>query len=337
MEVSEAIEIKKILIKAPEGLEQAFAIFPFLTLINQEFPEAELYMINEESDSLAYSFLPFKIKTFERPKDKKTLLKTHHFCANLNEVFNIDLFFDLENNFNSSFMGFNFRSTQRVGFETGWNKVFLTKKFRNDQAVTLEKKCIRLLELYTEKYFSDVQIIHPQEAGQEVAVIEKLFKEPKPPNFILVMLDKMANVTRQIDIWKKFFDSFQNQKFIIWSLQDEDLISELFSKIDLGHNELFMHRGVNNQELIYIMNKVQGVVVNNVWAEGLCTYLGSNSVSFLNQSPVMLARYDYYKYKPMRFVFLEDKSSIKYSYHEEEKDFSDLNQIVDFLHFQFKL
>ena len=129
MEASEKLEIKKVLVKCPDGSDKAFSLFPFMEVLSEEFPGAEIFTISEESDSFAFNFLPFKVKAFERPRDKKNFLKTHQYCANLHDIFNIDVFFDLENNFNSSFMGYNFRSTHRVGYETGWNKYFLNHNF----------------------------------------------------------------------------------------------------------------------------------------------------------------------------------------------------------------
>lgn len=336
MEASEKLEIKKVLVKCPDGSDKAFSLFPFMEVLSEEFPGAEIFTISEESDSFAFNFLPFKVKAFERPRDKKNFLKTHQYCANLHDIFNIDVFFDLENNFNSSFMGYNFRSTHRVGYETGWNKYFLNHKFKNDEAITLEKKSLRLLENYTGKYFNEVAISRSKGKGQEVEAIEQLFKLPEQPSFVMIMLDNLDSVLKQVDIWKAFFDSFHNQKFIIFALENEVEISELFSKIDLGHNSLYMHRGANSQELLYIMNKVKGVVVNNLWAEGLCTYVGMNHVSFMVHTNSMLPRYDHFKFKPQRFTFTPG-APIHYSYLDEERDYAAMNEIVDYLHFQFKL
>jgi hypothetical protein len=66
-------------------------------------------------------------------------------------------------------------------------------------------------------------------------------------------------------MWKKFFDLFTNQKFVIWSLDDQDAISDLFSKIDLGKNHLTMHTGFFAKEMTYLFSKVSGVVTNNIW------------------------------------------------------------------------
>lgn len=333
---NEEIIIKKILVKCPPGIDNAFSTFPFLVTLSEEYPKAEINLICEEGCALAYSFLPFKVRFFERPKDKLPLLQTHQFCANLNDVFNIDLFFDLENNFNSAFMGYNFRSGERVGYETGMNKYFLTKKFPMTANLPLEVSCLRLLELYRERNYQDVKILKSKDDGTLVEPIEQLFKEPEPPKFIMVMLDNFANVTKQMVMWTKFFDCFHGQKFILWSMHDQDLISELFASVDLGQNNLYMHRGDNSKELIYLLNKVQGVVTNNVWSEGLCTYYGVNSLSFFSEPLPLLPRYEYFRMKPPRFVFSEG-GPIRYKSEEEEKEFAEMNLIVDHIHFQFKL
>ncbi|MDO9182991.1 MAG: hypothetical protein Q7U04_11315 [Bacteriovorax sp.] len=338
MAISEERNIRKILVKCPPLAEDAFHAFPFLIALSEEFPKAEINLLCEENSSLAYSFLPYKALAYERPKDKLSLIETHHFCANLNDIFNVDLFFDLENTFNSSFIGFNFRSKERVGYGVGWNKYFLTKKFNHIESQSIEKKCLNLLELYTGKGFQDLRISSGRGEGVQIEKIEQLFQEPVPPKFILIMLDNFVNVSKEIAKWTQFFDCFQNQKFIIWSMQDEDMISELFANVDLGDNELFMHRGANSKELLYLFNKVVGVVTNNVWSESLIAYYGVNAISFIDADNLSLnlPKYDYFKLKPQRFLF-SNTGAIKYKYLDEEKDFAEMNLVVDHLHFQFKL
>jgi hypothetical protein len=336
MELNQESLIRKILVKCPPLLEDAFNTFPFLIALSEEFPRAEINLICEEGGSFSYLFLPYKVRCFERPREKLSLIQTHHFCVNLNDVFNIDLFFDLENSLNSSFLGYNFCSKERVGYGIGWNKYFLTQNFLLVGTPSLETRCLQLLSLYTKKSFSDLKISSGRDEATEVENIEQLFKEPVPPKFILIMLDNFQNVTKEISRWTKFFDSFHDQKFVIWSYVDQENISELFSKIDLGHNQLYMHRGYNPKELLYLFNRVMGVVTNNLWAEGLVTYFGVNSLSFLSSTQTTLPSYQFFKCRPPRFFFSES-GGIQYKYLEEEKDFLEMNLVVDHLHFQFKL
>lgn len=333
-------EVKKILVKLPRNNSEVFSTFPFLVTLSEEFPKAEINIISEDNGSAALTYLPFKLKVFERPAHKVSLIETHHYCANLHDIFNIDLYFDLENSLNSAFMGFNFRAKERVGYEVKWNKYFLTKRFPDIPGLSTEKKAMKLLELTLEKNLADVRISKSKESGSIVEKVDALFKLPDPPKFIMIMLDNFINVSRQIETWKAFFDSFENQKFVIWSKDDEGVISDLFASIDLGKNNLYMHRGIDPKEMIYLMGKVQGVITNNIWAEGLCTYFGIEFMSFL-ESEDSLPQYDYFKFKPRRVIInpivATTPSPIKVIYLDEVREMEVMNELVDLIHFNFKL
>lgn len=328
-------EIKKILVKFPRNLEDIISCFPFLVTMSEEFPKAEINIIVEENCSLAFNFLPFKVRVFERPKTKLNLIETHHFCANLHDIFNIDLFLDLEGSLNSAFMGFNFRAKERVGYELKWNKHLLTKRLPAQPQMSIEKKAMKLLEFILEKDFSDMRISKSFEKGKQVENIEKLFQEPEQPKFIMIMLDNFANVSKQIDLWKSFFDCFHDQKFVIWSMEDEGIISELFASIDLGHNNLFMQRGSSAKEMIYLFSKMKGVIVNFSWAEGLCNYFGIDFLAFYTKKEKW-NEYYYFRYRPQRILFFPDEP-IRYCFLDETREFSLMNQVVDQVHFNFKL
>ncbi|MEA9355077.1 hypothetical protein SHI21_02640 [Bacteriovorax sp. PP10] len=329
------MEVKKLLVKFPRVKEDVMQCLPFIVTLSEEFPKAEINIIVEEGCSLILTFLPFKVKVFERPATKLSLIETHHYCANMHDIFNIDLFLDLEGSLNSAFMGFNFRAKERVGFEIKWNKYLLTKKFPEPTNLSVEKKAMRLLELFLGKDLKDVRIAKNRETGQPISNIEKLFQEPEPPKFIMIMLDNFANVSKQIDTWKYFFDSFQKQKFVIWSLEDEDVISDLFASIDLGHNDLFMQRGSNIKEMIYLFTKVKGVIVNNIWAEGLCNYVAVDTLSFFDKKDKWPS-YDFFKYRPQRILFTHE-APIKYFVMDEVREMYEMNQVVDQIHLNFKL
>jgi len=329
------MEIRKILVKFPRSKEDVMQCLPFIVTLSEEFPKAEINIIVEEKCSLILSFLPFKVKFYERPANKLSLIETHHYCANLHDIFNIDLFLDLESSLNSAVLGFNFRAKERVGYEVKWNKYLLTQKFPEPANLSIEKKAMRLLELYLNKDLKDVRIAKNREMGQPISNIEKLFHELEPPKFIMIMLDNFANTSKQIDTWKMFFDSFQKQKFVIWSQEDEDVISDLFASIDLGHNDLFMQRGANIKEMIYLFTKVKGIIVNNIWAEGLCNYVGVDALSFIDKKENW-PKYECFRYRPQRVQFTHE-APIKYYVMDEVREMYEMNQVVDQIHFNFKL
>lgn len=328
-------DVKKILVKFPRDINSIIECLPFIVTVSEEFPKAELNIIVEENCSNLLAFLPFKVRVFERPKTKLSMIETHHFCANLHDIFNIDLFLDLENTINSAFLGFNFRATERVGFEIKWNKYFLTKKMPMPLNSSMEQKSMKLLEFYLGKSLKEIRISKYKENGNVVENIEQLFKAPEPPKFIMILVDNFLNVSKEVELWKKFFDSFHNQKFIIWSMEDEEIISDLFSSIDLGHNELYIQKGYNIKEMLYLFSKVKGVITNNIACEALVNYMGLDYLAFFNHKKNW-PKYEYFRYRPQRMHFKED-GSIDYYFYEEMRTLHEMNQVVDQIHMNFKL
>lgn len=97
-----------------------------------------------------------------------------------------------------------------------------------------------------------------------------------------------------------------------------------------------MHKGDNAKEMIYLLNKVKGVVTNNSWGEGLCTYYAINALTFLVEPQLALPQYEYFRMKPQRYIFSET-GPIKYTSAEESREVELMNQVVDHIHFLFKL
>lgn len=326
---------KKILVKVPPRKDELLQTFPFFITLHNEYPADEIYIICEEDCSPLFSFLPFKARVFERPKEKMDLIQTHHFVVNLNEVFNIDIFFDLENSFNSAFMGFNFRAPIRIGFEVGWSKHLYTHRYPEEEPLPLEKKAIRLLENYTKKNFQETRIFSETVDLQMVEKVEKLFKEPEQPKIVMVMLYNLETTVKEIELWKSFFDGFNNQKFVVWSLDNQDAISDVFSKIDLGSNNLTMHTGCFVKEMTYLFSKISGVVTNNILSEALCSYYGVNSITLMDES-APASSYAFYRYRPKRIRYKSVEPQIYY-HESEDREFESLNAVIDYLHFIFKL
>jgi len=328
------MEVNKILMKLPKLNELVFEVFPMLHILSEEYPKAEINLLIEKGDELAFNFLPFKVNVYLMPKEKMSFFEAHRFVANLHEVFNIDVYLDLESNFITSFIGFNFRAKIRMGLDNGWNKNFLTKFFPNTKQ-SLEQLSMMFLESLTQKSFSEFrlheEIINPQIFEK----VKKLFDEPVPPKFILIMLYDFKSVEKEIAEWKAFFDSFQNQKFIIWTRNDEDVISEIFAKIDLGANELYMHRGALKKEMLFLFSKIVGVVTTDLWALRLGEYFGLDTL-FWNLNQIQYKKLTYFKNRSAE-IKKRDDGSFELMDQKEEKIFQSINQVADQVYFQFKL
>lgn len=328
-------EIHKVLIKFPREKDELFQCFPFVVALSEALPKAEINIIVEEGHLPMFSFLPFKVKAFQRPKHKANLPGTHQYCANLNDIFNIDVYFDLEGSFNSAFMGFNFRAKERVGYVEGWNKYLLNRTYPPMPALDLEARSLYLLEKFTTQNFSDLKIYVRKDSSKPDEKLEALFSAPEAPKFILVMLNDFHSVVKEIEIWKQFFNCFENQNFIVYAENNQHAISEILHKMD-SKNKMYMHYGDDYLVLKYLFSKVAGVVTNNLWAEGLSIFYGVDTLSLLDKNKTH-PQYQYFRYKPNR-VFHDSKKIESFKNAEgQEKSLEDINQLVDEAHFLFKL
>ena len=87
---------KKILIKTPYEKENVFEVFPLLHFLKAAYPESEINLLLDEENEYLFSFLEIEANFFVIRKEKRSLIGAHHFAANLNEVFNQDVFIDFE-------------------------------------------------------------------------------------------------------------------------------------------------------------------------------------------------------------------------------------------------
>jgi tetratricopeptide (TPR) repeat protein len=116
----------------------------------------------------------------------------------------------------------------------------------------------------------------------------------------------------------------------------ENAISDLFSSIDLGHNELYMQRGCQVKEMLYLFNKVKGVVTNNIVAESLCLYLGIDALTLLTKKDSW-PHYEFFKFRPQRILIKKEEQTIEHFVYDEVRILKDFNQVIDQIHFNFKL
>lgn len=274
----------KLLVKIPGGFVEALQTFPFLHYLKDQYKDLELNIICEENVSWIFNFLPFRVRTFERPADKRSMIKTHHFCANLNVVFNIDLFIDLENSLNSAFIGWHFCSKDRIGLKRKWNHYLLSHSFEMNSEPNLEQLGFDLIERYKSEKIEDYKVLRKIVETEVVdEKVEKLFKEPEPPKYILLMISNLESFLSKKDFWKDLIDQFEDQHFILWTYANEAEISDLFTSIDFK-NRIYLQKGNDVGSLLQIFTKVKAIITTEVWCEVLCSYLGLECFAFYDQN-----------------------------------------------------
>jgi ADP-heptose:LPS heptosyltransferase len=320
---------KKLLIRLGEGVETALASFPFLHAIHQEWEDAEINVILSEDQRPLLDFLPFMVRTYVLDEGKNNFLGIHKFAYNLKDVFNIDIYFDLAEGLKSSFLGKSFKATDRVGWQTRWNKFFLTHGFEQKENLKQDRLYLELLENYLDKSFKELKIIgkEPEESP------ENFFGAHSPEPYLLLGLDLCEEKVEETSFWKEVFGELSEKKVILWSEEDvqcsqkEELVKDKELHVLAQHMDL--------KSLSTYFNYTQGVITTKPWLARLANYYGVDTLLLTNsfREVPFLEHYQ----GQLNLVQFEKGQTSYALLGEDERALDGIGPFVDLIHEKFHI
>ncbi len=271
------------MVKAPADKEEAILSFAFFHLLRREFPSAQVNVIVDEENRQLFNFLlPLELQVFILPTAERSILKLHRFAANLVDVFNIDLFFDLEGSKSSASLGKFFRAEKSVGFDRGLVRYLY-------DVVSDRRDFVSLLEVYLAM---DKSLILDMVRGGVSRPLKELIN--LPPYFVL-FLDHL-NDKNEFDFWVDFINSFEKRYFVLWRGEFDILVNDLEKELDHHKNDI---RVLLDDSLIkteqFLINSA-AVFSNQRWPILLASYLALDSFYFdFSSSPLIRTPHFYAK------------------------------------------
>ncbi|MCK5882088.1 MAG: hypothetical protein KAG61_00245 [Bacteriovoracaceae bacterium] len=295
MSDDEALVKKKVLIRSSADNAENLLCFPLLHALRNAFEGLEIDVLVDEGNFNVFKLLPFKVNCYEVPKKKSSFAGIHHFSYNLNEVFNVDYFFDLKGDFKGAFFGITFNAHERIGFATGFNKFFLTKKVEMKGRPHSDVDYLKLLATISDIEFTEkvagVKIEKPlipkirlvEEGENEVSIPAPVKKN----SYILVMADKLSLSAEQNKLWLDFFDCFIDEKFAIYFEKieveedklEKDTLLSFIGELD-DRNKYIPIPDLTPETFKTIALEATTIVTNEKWAGLLGAYLGCKAYTF---------------------------------------------------------
>ena len=276
------VDISKILIFVPKNLTELTASIPFFHVLHENFPEAQIQaIVTKETEKFVQSFT-FEIESFVYDDTEMNLPGIHKYAVNKVDIFNIDLFFDLEGTLKSSFLGFSFRSKSRVGFEKGMNKFLLTHRVGLIDSYRPDRKYLGLLENYLEVSLSDKKVIGSEKVkkGREDNAEELI---NLPPYFLI----HSADILEHREFWYDFFRFFDGQHFVIWFepfLGEEKLLeTESFLKTLESENKYELRTGTDDFFMKLLLHSKIYLTDHLVWT-CFANYFGLNTYCLVSKA-----------------------------------------------------
>ena len=293
--------------------------------VKEEFPNEQISIIGPEKIYDLYRFLPFEVLIYPFPSNKNTLPGIHHFAYNLNDVFNIDIYFDLIDDFKSAFMGFAFRSKVRIGSDEGMKRYLLTKRLPPKFYPSIDQKSLELLHAHTSKDYSKLKVL-----GTEVSLLKGVMAP-----YLLFLIDDFKSDENRRKLLKIFIESFENQKMIFWNFEtdneEENEIRQQFftslSESNEGKNQFEFLKSSNYKHLTQLLLAAKGVFTDESWKARLGAYFGVDVYYWGNK---ILSPSPYFKFCPTTLIMKTDKVALLGM--EEEKTFDTVDLLVDHLH-----
>ncbi len=317
--------MKKILVRAPDDQESVILTFPFMHALREEFPNDQIHVIGSEEVWELYRFLPFELFLYPFPLRKNTLPGIHHYAYNLHDVFNIDIYFDLIDDFKSAFMGFAFRAKERMGSDEGLKKYLLTKRLAPKFYSSCDKRAMDLLKTHTGKDYSEFKVF-----GSEIALLKGAINP-----YILILIDDLKNDENKRKLLHLFLDSFERQKVIFWNYENDDYLEaearqSFFSSLvdhNPGNNDYEFLKSSNYKHLTQLLLASKGTFCDQSWKAQLGAYLGIDTFYWGDK---VLSPSPYFKFSPSTMIMKNDKVGMLSL--EEAKQFESIDSLVDYLH-----
>ena len=342
--------MKKILIRVPNTINGVILTFPFFHALREEYSDAEINVIVNEDIPDVYTFLNenLNLRIFKFPLKKNSILGIHHFSYNLIDVFNIDLFIDLENTFKSSFMGLAFRSHERVGVATGFNKYFLTSKLQNNIKDIYDEYYLKFLEHCFDKSYDDYKVLgveveedEDESDFVEINEVEHVIEQDIDERYNIIVMSKIDDKLK--DFWQDFLECFVSNKFIILNktVLNNDNFNEVFQDF-INHknnknnkNKIEIKQIISDDEYCQLVSGADWVVLDEIWQGVVSNYLGAKTFVFVDIKETV----PYMKHFKRTPTIIKTKNwiPVRISSDNETKEVFNIGEVVDYIHNELNL
>jgi ADP-heptose:LPS heptosyltransferase len=260
--------VKRILVRAPRGKEKAMLLFPFLHLIKENFIESKIDVVCERDDMEVYGMVDVEATIHNIPESKQTISGIHHYCYNNSDVFNVDLFFDLTDSFLGSFLGFCFRSKNRVGYDRGLKSILINKK-REDKGITsVADRYIYLMEEFNKFNLSEYSIKREEDKNKNIVSMEV------DPYLIVI-----TNGFNKSVIWKKILEKFSDIKIIVWDQSESETRQLELADMNIQSNlNLVIDSKCSLRDLVTLSSFSNVVLTDVDWTANFLAYKGDEVI-----------------------------------------------------------
>ncbi len=311
-------------------MDQVIQTFPIIRTLKLKIPDCDIFVIIEDGHEKSYDFLTEKVNCFVLPEKSRTISGIHKYCVNLKDIFNIDVYFDLEGSLHSALLGLSFRALMRFGHNEGMRKYLYTNRLPGISHLPFDTKGLKLAGSYLSENFNHLKI-EAQELREKVWEFNKVVELNLGPYlFVYAKFDD----EKSMKWWQGFFISFAEQRLVIHCENEEEK-----EKFDLLFEGLKCHKNtevilcpLSGELLRYLVNS-KGWISDDLWFNRIASYLSVKGFYFPRKSESYLpdnhfVMTSHWIFNTGEKYFIRGRSSESLM---EKDEFSDQNELVDYI------
>jgi hypothetical protein len=241
-------------------------------------------------------------------------------------------------------LGYTFRSHERVGYNTGFNKFMLTKKMNNEAYKRTTEYFLKLIKEVDDTANTALKIGVPIESEEEKDNVLQLHKEKEEDNplsivedeeeFLLIVTDIKDENDERVNFWNILFDCFVGTHFVVWNLSGDEILESFLVNQD-DKNQFSKASSIEAETFQILVEKCKGVLSDSYWGALFTQYFGKESFAFVQnkyQTP-MIGNFT----QGPNVVKLEQTEPLKIITEAESISVERIDEVIDFIHSRLKL
>lgn len=288
--VEVADEVKVIAIKLPFDLQERILTFPFLHLIRELYPKADIHFITPKKQIEVLNLLPFSAFYHEFDEDEiENIFDVHRYTATIT-LYNVDLFISLTNSFVDACLGIGLRAKKRLGFSDGWKTMLFTHKTPRPVGHHVTDDFLALYQVMDSGVISSRLKVLSRE-------VTPIIPDWDTMPYLAINLSPIMHAGIEDDILE-LINFFEDQRIVIFASEDQEKIDHLIEGVINRLNKKntyinFYHK--NWIELAKMLAFSRGVITFNGPCASFSSYVGARSV-------VLFDTEDPQKHGPLYFL-----------------------------------
>ena len=261
----------KILVRLPNWLGDMVMSSAFVSLLQEEYPEAQIDLICKKGLEFLLAYFPAHNNRYIFDKNEyKSVRGNIRFGKMIKKNQLYDLFYCLPDSLSSAIMGWSTGATQRIGFRKEGRSLLLTKSFKKPENLHRVNEYVALLSAHSKKQHTHVRV---QLVAKNAAIKNQLLF-----NINSEAQSRRLPKEKAISILNSLAQHYEGSILLIGGPKEKDYVDFVYSSIAPSPRIKNIAGKTNLVELAEIMSESEVMVTTDSGPAHLANAFGVHTL-----------------------------------------------------------